>query len=294
MTTEVTDQASEQSVMERLASKFGAADETESTAQTGDVETAASDLAELDWDGQKYQVPMKLKDAFMKNDDYTKKTQALAEQQRNLEQVRSLSEQRQLESSFHESVQAENKELNVIDAYLAQASKVDWTTMTTDQMLRHKVELDQIKERRGDLQRAIAEKQGKFQSDLKARLSDIRAKTRELASKSITDFTEDTEKAMRAFAATEGLGEFEMDNVLLDPRSFKIVWKAMQFDKIQKTSTQATDAVGKVLKPGAASERMPAKTVNQLNFNKAMKGAKTSGQKAQVIETRLAGMFGRK
>lgn len=293
MSTEVTDQASEQSVMERLASKFGVTDETE-TGEPQEVAEVVSDLAELDWEGEKYQVPVKLKDAFMKNDDYTRKTQELAEQRRTLDHVRSTAEQRQLAASFHESIQAETKELNVIDAYLAQASKVDWSGMSTDQMFRQRMELDGIKERRQDLQRAIADKEGKFQSDLKTRLADIRAKTRELASKSITDFNDDTEKSMRAFAATEGLGESEMDAILLDPRSYKVVWKAMQFDKIQKSAGKATEAVGKVLRTGPASERMPASKVNQLNFNKAMKGAKTSGQKAQVIETRLAGMFGRK
>jgi hypothetical protein len=39
---------------------------------------------------------------------------------------------------------------------------------------------------------------------------------------------------------------------------------------------------------------MPAAKVNQLNFHKAMKSTKNSGKKAQVIETRLAGMFGSK
>jgi hypothetical protein len=292
MTDEVTDQASEQSVMERLASKFSAAEETETA--TAEVESEALDLAELEWDGAKYKVPVKLKDAFMKNDDYTKKTQELAEQRKNLDQVLTTAQQKQLASTFHESIQGETKELNVIDAYLAQATKVDWTQMSTDQMLRHKVELDQIKERRSDLQKAISEKQSKFQSDFQTNLSQLRSKARELASKSITDFSESTEKDMRAFAAAEGLGDMEMDNVLLDARSFKIVWKAMQFDKIQKGTGKAAEAVGKVLKPGAASERMPAAKVNQLNFHKAMKSAKNSGQKAQVIETRLAGMFGSK
>lgn len=292
MTDAVTDQASEQSVMERLASKFGAT-ETDQSVET-EVSEEVSDLAELDWDGQKYQVPLKLKDAFMKNDDYTRKTQELADQRRSLEQVLSTAQQRQLAVSFNDSIQSETKELNVIEAYLSQASKADWATMSTEQMLRHKVELDGIKERREDLRRAISEKQGKFQTELTARLADLRSKARDIASKSLTNFDDTTEKSMLDFAKAEGLGEDEFNNVILDPRSYKIVWKAMQFDKIQKGAGKAAEAVGKVLKTGPASERMPASKVNQLNFNKAMKGAKTSSQKAQVIETRLAGMFGRK
>lgn len=292
MTDEVTDQASEQSVMERLANKFignGADQAQEAVAET------QSDLAELEWDGQVYQVPVKLKDAFMKNDDYTKKTQDLAEQRKTLDHVRTMAETRQLEASFSQSVEAETKRLNVIEAYLEQLSKVDWTQMNTEQMFRQRIEMDQIREQRDAIKAVIADKQGKFQTDMQARIADLRGKSRELASKSIQDFSDETEKSMRAFAASEGLADKEMDNVFLDPRSFKIVWKAMQFDKIQKGSNKASDAVGKVLKPGAASERMPAATVNKLNFNKAMKAATTSGQKAQVIEERLAGgLFGSK
>lgn len=290
MIDEVTDQASEQSVMERLASKFVPTQETETA-----VAEVAADLAELELDGQVYQVPVKLKDAFMKNDDYTKKTQDLAEQRKTLDHVRTMAETRQLEASFYESIAGETKRLNVIEAYLEQASKVDWSQMNAEQMFRQRIELDQIKEQRDALKQIISDKRGSFQSDMQARIADLRGKSRELASKSIDNFSDETEKSMRAFAAAEGLADKEMDNVFLDPRSFKIVWKAMQYDKIQKGTVKATESVGKVLKAGAASERMPAAKVNDLNFRKAMKAASTSGQKAEVIEERLSnGLFGSK
>ncbi|PYX62591.1 MAG: hypothetical protein DMG78_32990, partial [Acidobacteria bacterium] len=72
---------------------------------------------------------------------------------------------------------------------------------------------------------------------------------------------------------------------------YKIIWKAMQFDKVQAGVGKATTAAQKVVRPGAGSERMPQATADKLNFNKAMKQAKTSGEKARVIETRLEGMF---
>jgi len=70
----------------------------------------------------------------------------------------------------------------------------------------------------------------------------------------------------------------------------KILWKAMQFDKVQ-AGTARVDTATKTLKPGAASNRMPAEVAQKLNFNKAMKSAQTSSEKARVIEARLAGMF---
>src|ERR1700690_794656 len=118
MTDEVVDQAPpEQSAMERIASKFGFPAGEQAVEETA-VTQEDSGLAELDWGGEKFQVPAKLKDAFMKNEDYTRKTQELAQQRASLDQVRTLAEQRQIEAAFGNSIQNEQQELHVIDAYL--------------------------------------------------------------------------------------------------------------------------------------------------------------------------------
>src|SRR5271170_8120153 len=106
MTDEVADQVqTEQSAMDKIASKFGfpAADQ----APEGEVSQGISDLAEISFDGTTYQVPQKLKEAFMKNEDYTVKTSELARQRESLDQVRTLAEQRQIEAAFGNSIQAE-------------------------------------------------------------------------------------------------------------------------------------------------------------------------------------------
>jgi len=268
-------------------------------AQEAPVEEAAAEEApvddgfdDLDWEGQTIRVPKGLKEAVMRTDDYTRKTQELAEQRKTLEQLQTAAQQQMARETFERSITQEKQEIAVIDAYLAQARKMDMTAMTAEQMFRAKMELDSIKERRSELQAAIDGKHAQFQTDMQNKLNELRGKTRELASKSIQGFNEETEKAMREFAKTEGLGDFEIDNVLLDPRSYKIVWKAMQFEKVRAGVKPAEAKAERVLKPGAAGERMPAKTAANLNFNKAMKSAKTSSEKANVIEARLMERFG--
>lgn len=294
MTDEATDQALEQSVTEKIASKFGFPGQGEA-AEEAEAQTEDTGLAELDWEGEKFQVPVGLKDAFMRNEDYTRKTQDLAEQRRSIEQVQSIAQQGQMSQAFAASTAQEEQQLHVIDAYLQQAMKVDWSQMNTEQMLRHKVEIDTVREQRSALMESLNEKRTKFQEQFKAKLAELRSKSRELASKAIAGFTEKTEAEMRSFALSEGLTESEIDNVLLDPRSYKVIWKAMQFDRVQAGAGKAADAVTKtdrVLKPGVAGERMSAATAAKLNFNKAMKAAGTnSSAKARVIEQRLAGVF---
>ena len=255
-----------------------------------------SDLADLEWEGVTFKAPTKVKEALMRQADYTRKTQEVADERRTLEHAKAVAQSAALEKVFVESITQEQQELAVIDAYLQQAGKMDWASMSADQMLRAKIEIDGIKERRGALKDAIEGKRAKFQEDMKARITELRGKSREEASKRIRGFTEETEGAMRKFAQSKGLSDTEIDNVFMDPRSMHIVWMASQFESIQantKTAAERATKATPTLKPGVASERMPAKTADQLNFRKAMKSANSSGDKARVIEDRLSRVFTR-
>ena len=74
----IDDQAPEQSLEEQIeakvAARFGGTPE-EQPAE----EAAPEDIFELDWEGEKYNLPAKLKSAFMMQKDYTQKTQETAE-----------------------------------------------------------------------------------------------------------------------------------------------------------------------------------------------------------------------
>jgi hypothetical protein len=288
------------SVMERLESQFAGLPqaEPETGQQTGaaatteeQAEVVDDGLDSLDWEGQSLRVPKGLKEAVMRNEDYTRKTQEIGEQRKSLEQVQSVAELQRREHEFLKSVETERHELYMIDQYLKQFSTLNWSTMNTEEIMRHRIEMDQAKDRRASVSDALNGKQRKFMEELQSKLGELRGKTRELASKSIQGFSEETEKTIRAFAKSEGLADREVDNVLLDPRSLKILWKASQFDKIKAGTTQATESAERVLRPGTAGARMPKETVDKLNFGKALSKAKTSGQKAAVIEDRLAKMF---
>lgn len=307
MSTEATEAA----LVDRVAGAFGfpGANADEGEAQTGEQQTAETNdaaagepteeqgdgLVELEWDNAKYRVPAPIKEAVMRNDDYTRKTQELAEKRRTVEQAHEINESHQFEAAFARSIADESREIGMIDAYLKEASKMDLTNTPTDQLLRQKIEIDAIKERRSALHESINGKRNKFTQDMQARIKDLRGKAKEIASKSIKGFGEETEKTIREYAKSEGLTDREIDNAMVDPRFVKSMWKASQFDKIQadtaKAGEQATRADKGALRPGVAGRQMPKETANKLNFAKAMKNATTSGQKAQLIEGHLGGIF---
>lgn len=189
------------------------------------------------------------------------------------------------------SIEPEQQELWLIDAYLKQMRQTKLGDMSAQEMFVRHQEIDQIKERRSEIVDSVNGKRSKFTEELQSRLSELRGKSRELASKSIKGFGEETEKTIRDYAKSSGFTDLEFERAFLDPRTGPLFWKAMQFDKIEagtaKAGQQATQ-VEKALRPGVAARKMPSNVATKLNFAKAIKGAKTSQQKANLIEDRLA------
>jgi hypothetical protein len=282
------------SVEDRIASRFGGLPSAQEEVTETVEEVVDDGLTDLEWEGATYKVPKAIKDSLLRNDDYTRKTMELSEKRKEIETLRETWTTRQQEIAFGESIGPERQRLELIDAYLKQASQIDSSSMTMEQIFRHKMEIDSVKEQRATLKESIDEKRAAFTEQMKSRLSELRGKAKELAAKSIPNFGEDTEKAMREYAKAEGLTESELDSVLMDPRSYTIVWKAAQYDQIKAGTQKATQTVARTLKPGAASERMPQKTISSLNLQKGLKAAgHDSNAKARVIEGFLESRFGK-
>lgn len=286
-------------LMARLAEKFGGepAESPEPEATELDTEEAAEEVpvddvfADLEWEGMTYQVPKGMKDAFMRNEDYTKKTQELSDQRKSIEHVHSLADAQMREAAFHKSIEPEQQELWLIDSYLKQISSKNWGELSLEDMYRQRIEVDQVKDRRQAIHAAIEQKRTQFTQELQSRLADLRGKSRELASKSIKGFGEETERTTREYAKSAGFTDLELDRAFLDSRTVPLFWKAMMYDKVEAGTAKAGEQASqleKALRPGVAARKMPSQVATKLNFAKAIKGAKTSQQKANLIEDRLA------
>ncbi|HYE43307.1 MAG TPA: hypothetical protein VEA15_07915 [Caulobacteraceae bacterium] len=79
----------------------------------------SDEMAEIEFDGRRWQVPAPLKAGFMMHADYTRKTQDLAEQRRALEAERTAAE---ADPGWSEDV----ARVHALDEALAQYGQVDW------------------------------------------------------------------------------------------------------------------------------------------------------------------------
>ena len=119
-----------------------------------------SELEEIDFDGVKFNLPkqhvQKVKDALLRESDYTRKTQEVSER------ARVVSEQERLfqaQAQFHKDSIDDIAQIRALDQAIAQYANVNWMGMQTDELMRTRLQYDQLKEAR---ERAMQSLNGKW------------------------------------------------------------------------------------------------------------------------------------
>ena len=90
-------------------------------------EVTDDDGEEIDYEGEKYKVPAKLKEAFLRQADYTRKTQEVAEQKRDIERQAAEVQQR---AQFNQQHVQDVAKVMAIDEQLAKYQGLDWNAIT--------------------------------------------------------------------------------------------------------------------------------------------------------------------
>jgi hypothetical protein len=96
-------------------------DETDQESEQSDE--PEDDSEEVEYEGEKFKVPAKLKDALLRQADYTRKTQEVAEVRRQAEAERQLFEQ---QKQFHFANMQEVARVIAIDQQLQQYAAINW------------------------------------------------------------------------------------------------------------------------------------------------------------------------
>ena len=270
----------------------------EATAEEGDAPTPSAEaVEEVEFDGERFQVPPKLKDALLRHQDYTKKTQEVAEQRRLVEFQRQQVALAESERKFGELVRDELSQMSTLDAALKQYDQLDWRALSTDEMIRYKVEIDQLKERKANIERGVQQKHGQWQQEVQRAHAQLLQQGMEAVKKAIPNFGDATIKEIKDYALSEGYTPEEIGNIL-DPRQVKTLWEAAQYRKLQ-AQAQATKPALQQAKPigkaAPAKTPMPQGTRDYLNYRKTLDraGPKGSPQRQKVAEQRIADIFTR-
>lgn len=275
------------------------ADETD-TEETAQETAPAVDEIEVEVEGWKGKIPAKLKAEIDKGADYTRKTQALAEEKRLYDaQIRAYQEHQ----AFVQEASKELSALQQIEAQLEQYRGVDLSQIDSETLSRMSMAAANLREERAKLKETLEQKQGQFKQKIVGSWDQMANQAREVIVKSIPNW-DSVAGQVAQWALQEG---FPFEHItghdrqtrervgpgVVDPVFAKTLYKAMQWDKLQASKATATNKAAKappVVKTGVSDPRSQQQ-IGQMNFKKALKSAKSDSLKADLIGERLASKF---
>ena len=210
-------------------------------AEEGDDEEAdevEAELFELTLDdGTKVEVPQSAKDAFMKNADYTQKTQSLSEQRKALEADRQRFQQAiKMQTQFTEA----DSNVRVIDTQLAQFEGIDWNTWGQQDPAsaqQAQIQLGALREQRGQAVQELQKLQAQAQQTESREIARQTEENRQRVATAVADWSSDTERAIFDYGLKSGLSENQLASTNYDPAVLSILNKARLFDELQQRQT---------------------------------------------------------
>lgn len=220
------------------------------------VEEATDDLVEVEAeDGTAHKVPAALKDAFLRQADYTRKTQHAATLVQTAEDRIQYAEARE---QFTSTVMGEVAELRAMQQRLKEFDGIDTATLYNSDP----GTAMRIRDQREDLRREIAQREqglGSKAQQLQAMQQAHFEKQWSLAvegvKKAIGHYTPGEDAAMLKQVETLGLTIKEVKGRYADPRILHAIYKAAKYDAIQARKGSAVETAAKappVVKPGAS------------------------------------------
>jgi len=226
------------------------------------------DTEEVDWDGAKYRVPKPLKDALLRQADYTRKTQELAEQRRTVEQhFTSLTQQAELQQATLEH----RVNLRTVEQQLQQFQNTDWSAYSAnygaEATAAAMASWQQYRDAKAELEGAIAKTETDFRQISERSTANAIAQAEQVLSREIEGWSPQLVTTLAGYAAENfGITPQELrDSVInpdgtADPRTFKVLARLHAAEtELAKLKAQAT----KAQQAAKQASVTPAKAVGQ-------------------------------
>lgn len=270
----------EQEPVEAEAQAEDAGEESEDQpAQTDD------DYVEVEYEGKQYKLPPELKDAVLRQSDYTRKTQEVAELRKQAEQEREyLNLQAQMQTQFSQGY----AQLTALDNQLAQYEKINWSELIDSdpvQAMKLDRQYRELQQYRNNTHNHLQSAQAQFQQQSQEHLAQQLAQGAARLQAEIPGWGTELAAQIRKTGMDYGFSEYELERVY-DPRYVKVLHDAMKYRALQANKPEVAKKVqGKspVLKPGNTQPNAN-KRHEMAENRKAIK--QTSGRRQEEAATR--------
>lgn len=254
------------------------------------------DLVEFEWDGQLLEAPPAIKEALMRQQDYTQKTQDIAAERKAFEVQVGTIEQREQKASFIESAMPDLLKAQQLEAQAEQTHQylrdnIDSLSATEIEKIRMSIEDSRTE--RDKLVQSLTSKQNEFQQAQEQTHTELLNKGTEVLRSRIPGWGKESQEQVREYAMQSGYTEAEIQGVV-DPRQVETLWKASQYDALQQGKVAAVKKVTGTPKIQPKSRNpMPENVKSKLKLRKTLKNPKLSSKdKARAIQKNFGERFG--
>ena len=271
-----------------------AVEEVEAEAEQGDEPQAEGEEeateAETEWEiefaGQSHKLPAGTPEDVARkvqelgknlHSDYTRKTQEVAEARKQIEQERVTAQELMRLTHDHADLVAD---FRVVQRQIDQLSGEDLMSLSesdplaAQQKMARLMQLQNAQQRIGaQLQQTVSETQARQTASAKETIEKAQAELQ----REIKDWGPDTAKAIREFGKSQGFSDTELATVT-DPRVVKLLWKAQQFESLQKSKPAVTKRVAEVPKTIKSSSVTSAKGHDKARSQDAMQRLQKTGR----------------
>lgn len=259
-------------------------------------EPTEPETVDVEFQGKLYEVPPELKDALLREGDYTQKTQDVATQRKELEiQSENL---KRVNSQYEFAMQVQDDVLKAhqLDQQIDQAraymrENIDGMSHTDLEKIR--MAIDETRSERDKLINGINAKNTQFQQAHEQTLKELVDKSTEVLRQKIPDWGDSHETQIKEYALSLGIPE-QAYNSVVDPVEKLILHKAMQFDALKAGKAAAVEKVVSTPSIKAKSRNPMSKdTGRKLNLRKKLKDPKRSDKaKFKDIQNEMGERFG--
>jgi len=215
--------------------------EIDGEAELDNESTADPDDEEIEYEGEKFKVPAKLKDAFLRQADYTRKTQEAAEIKRQAEtQVEAV---KQREAFIQQNV-AEVARIHAIDAELAQFQGVNWDQLwDSDPVQAGKLNqrAQMLQAQRAQTEQVLTQRQAQFQQWQQQQAAMRMQEGQRVLQREIPNWGSEVQDQLREYALQTGWTASEVQNIT--PRQVVALYRDLQFTKMREKATQKPKVV---------------------------------------------------
>lgn len=255
--------------------------EEEASADEGQAQKAPDEELVIKWTtaaGEAHEAPLKeLKDGYLRQSDYTQKTQALSQ------------EREKAQAAVYDSYQqaqalgAELGRLQTIQAQITQYQGLDWSGIQAQDPQQYNTLANQfliLREQGKELMQAVQNKQQQFEGIKTREASEATQAAAERLQKSIPGFGDKHLQAMNSHMVGKGLAEADLPDIVkrlgkqFAPAVLEAIHEAAQWKALKASKPEIENKV-RAIPPKPAAKAQGAKPSSQ---QEAIAKAATSGR----------------